>query len=67
MTVLKHANKGKEFKVSIEGEGEFERYPIKTPLIEKGDDLVQILKDELEDFEQDGDILLVAESVLAIS
>ncbi len=67
MVVLRQANKGKQFKILLDGEGEFERYPVKTPLIKKGDDLLQILKNELEGFEQDGDILLVAESVVAIS
>jgi len=41
--------------------------PVKTPVINQGDDFIQIVIDEAGDFLQDGDILLLAESVVAIS
>ncbi len=66
MTVLHNANPGKTLEMQT-SQGKFLRFPVKTPLIKVSDDLVQILKAELEGQIKDGDILLVAESVLAIS
>ncbi len=66
MTVLDNANPGKTLEMKT-AQGKFLRFPVKTPLVKVGDDLVQILKAELEGQVKDGDILLVAESVLAIS
>ena len=66
MAVLNRPNPGKALDANTK-QGAFVRYPVKTPLIKNGDDLVSILKDELKDSLQNEDILLVAESVVAIS
>ncbi len=66
MTILQNPNPGKSLTVEI-NEQKYLRFPVKTPVIKSKDDLLKILKDELEDFHKDGDILLVAESVVAIA
>ena len=66
MTVLKQPNPGKQIEININGVM-YERFPVQTPLIHKGDDFNQILKAELQEHVKDGDIILVAESVIAIS
>jgi len=66
MTVLTEPNPGKALAIEVQG-STYERYPIKTPVINESDDFVQIVIDEAGDFLQDGDVLLLAESVVAIS
>ncbi len=45
----------------------YDRYPVKTPVIHESDDFTAVIKDETRDFLQDGDVILLAESVVAIS
>lgn len=66
MTLLKDPNPGKDLSVTIDGTT-YNRYPIKTPVIHSGDNLIQILKEDISKDVQEGDILLLAESVVAIS
>ena len=49
------------------GEKEYQRFTLKTPLINKGDDIVKIFQTLAGEFIEDGDIVLVAESPIAIS
>jgi len=66
MTVLTSPNPGKSLTIEAQG-NTWERYPVKTPVINSGDDFIGILKQDITDFLQDGDVLLLAESVVAIS
>ncbi len=65
MTVLQNPNPGKELVALLKSGERFARYPVQSKLVEPGDDFVQILKNELEDFAQDEDLILVAESALS--
>lgn len=66
MTVLTKPHPGKSL-TATSGNHIYERFPIKTPVINSGDDFVKIVKKEAAGFLQDGDVLLLAESVVAIS
>ena len=66
MTILQDPHPGKAKTVTHKGIT-YTRFPVKTPVINSGDDFVQILKDDIDTDLQDGDILLMAESVVAIS
>ena len=66
MSIQDVPHEGKEFSVVV-NRVVYERYPLKTKTIHKGDDLLHIFKDAVGDFLQDGDIVLVAESIVAIS
>ncbi len=66
MTVLTSPNPGKKLTIDAEG-ATYERFPIKTPVINESDDFVGIVLAEAGDAFQDGDVLLLAESVVAIS
>lgn len=66
MPVLTEPNPTKSFTLVV-GDDTYTRYPVKTPLIFVGDDLLEIIKQETDMFLQPGDILLIAESVVAIA
>ncbi len=66
MTVLTTPNPGKTLTIEAIGVT-YERFPVKTPVINSGDDFRTIVIEEAGDFLQDGDVLLLAESVVAIS
>ena len=64
MTILKEAHPGKELEVEINGI-KYVRYPVRVPVVMKGDNLTEILKNEVANELSNGDIILVAESALA--
>ena len=66
MTILNKPNPGKQIEINIDG-NIYKRFPVQTRLIKSGDNLIEILKEELQDGIQNEDIILVAESVIAIS
>ncbi len=66
MTILTESNPGKKLEIKVDDKT-FVRYPVKTPTINVGDDLISLIKDELKGNVQNGDIVLIAESVISIS
>jgi len=66
MGVLTKPNKGKELGVEVDGYV-YERYPVQTRTIVPKDDLLALFKEEAYDFLQDGDVVLIAESVISIA
>lgn len=66
MTLLQQPHARKSL-IATHKEITYKRFPIKTPVINSGDDFIGILKKDIDDQIQDGDILLLAESVVAIS
>ena len=66
MTLLQKPHPGKTLENIYNGVT-YTRYPIKTPVIHSGDDFIKILVDDIASEIHDGDILLLAESVVAIS
>ncbi len=64
MTILREAHPGKQIEVEVGGV-KYARYPVHVPVVMKGDDLTQILVNEVGAEVSDGDIILVAESALA--
>ena len=59
-------NEGKNLVIKTDA-GEFERYPVKTPIIKSGDDLVALLNELVKPYLQDGDMIYMSEKILAIS
>jgi len=51
----------------LDGNDNYDRYTIKSPLINDGDDVIKIFLDITKDFLKDGDIIMAAESPIAIS
>ncbi len=66
MTILQRPHPGKELQKTVQGIT-YDRFPVKTDRIDEGADLVQIIKNELQESVASGDIILVAESVVAIA
>ncbi len=66
MPILRKAHPGKKLEVETSA-GTFSRFPVRTPLIREGDDLVTIFLNEAGDDLKNGDIILVAESVIAVA
>lgn len=64
MTILKEAHPNKKLEVTVDGVT-YTRYPVLIDVVMKGDDLTQIIKDEIGDEVQNGDMVLVAESALS--
>ncbi len=60
------ANPGKKLSVEIEGEL-FYRYPIKTHLISKDDDIITVVRKYLKDIVQDSDLVAISEKAVAIT
>ncbi len=60
------ANPGKKLEVEIEGELFF-RYPIKTHLISRDDDIVTVARKYLKDLVQDSDLIAISEKAVAIT
>ncbi len=60
------ANEGKTIAVEIDGK-QYQRLPIKTKLIIKGDDIAAVAKDHAGDKLQEGDILFISEKAVACS
>lgn len=59
-------NEGKQLVITTDG-GEFERYPVKTPIIKSGDNLVDLLNELVKPYLQEGDMIYMSEKILAIS
>jgi F420-0:gamma-glutamyl ligase-like protein len=59
-------NNGKNLLISVSGE-KYARYPIKTPIIMKGDNLLELINDLLMPFIQKGDHIFMSEKIVAIS
>lgn len=59
-------NEGKNLVISTDS-GDFERYPVKTPIIKSGDNLVDLLNELVKPYLQDGDMIFMSEKILAIS
>ena len=59
-------NEGKQLVITTD-DGSFERYPVKTPIIKSGDDLVALLDELVKPYLQDGDMIYMSEKILAIS
>ena len=59
-------NEGKNLVISTES-GDYERYPVKTPVIKSGDSLVDLLNERVKPYLQDGDMIYMSEKILAIS
>lgn len=59
-------NPGKEIKIKTSF-GEFERYPVKTKLVESGDSIPAILDETAMPYIQDGDMIFISEKIIAIS
>ncbi|HPV70669.1 MAG TPA: coenzyme F420-0:L-glutamate ligase [Candidatus Magasanikbacteria bacterium] len=60
------ANLGKKLIIEVEGK-KWARFPIKTPVIKKGDDLVKIIQQETDLYLRKGDIIFISEKIVAIS
>ncbi len=59
-------NPGKNLVIEVQG-AKYERYPIKTPVIKKGDDLIRIIRECAGPFLQANDLIFVSEKIVAIS
>ena len=59
-------NEGKNLVITTD-DGSFERYPVKTPIIKSGDDLVALLNELVKPYLQEGDMIYMSEKILAIS
>ncbi|MCX6779431.1 MAG: coenzyme F420-0:L-glutamate ligase [Candidatus Magasanikbacteria bacterium] len=59
-------NVGKKLEIEVGGK-KLARFPVKTPVIKKGDDLVAIVKDCAGTYLQSGDYLFISEKIVAIS
>lgn len=64
MTILKEPHSGKQIELTV-NDTTYARYPVHVPVVMKGDNLIQILKNEVIAEVSDGDIILVAESALS--
>ena len=60
------ANAGKELTISVDGVT-YQRIPIKTPLVVRGDDLVSVVKAAAEPELEPGDVLFVTEKIVGIT
>lgn len=59
-------NEGKNLVVETSF-GSYERYPVKTPIIKKGDDLEALLNELVKPYLQEGDMIFMSEKIVAIS
>ncbi|KKR48987.1 MAG: Gamma-glutamyl ligase superfamily [Candidatus Magasanikbacteria bacterium GW2011_GWC2_40_17] len=59
-------NPGKNLSIEVEGK-KYDRFPIKTPVIKKGDDLVVIIKNGTGQYLESGDFIFISEKIVAIS
>lgn len=59
-------NEGKNLVIKTDA-GEFERYPVKTPIIKSGDSLIELMNELIKPYLQDGDMIYMSEKILAIS
>lgn len=59
-------NPGKNLVIEVDGV-KYERYPIKTPVIKKNDDLITIIRECAGPFLRANDLIFVSEKIVAIS
>ena len=59
-------NPGKELVINTSA-GDYARYPVKTKLVESGDDIAAILDESAMPYVQPGDMLFISEKIIAIS
>ena len=59
-------NVGKQLEIVVDGQ-KYERYPIKTHVIVKGDDIIGVVEKYARPLLATGDILFVSEKIVAIS
>lgn len=59
-------NPGKEIKIKTSF-GDFERYPVKTKLVEAGDSIPAILDETAMPYVRNGDMIFISEKIIAIS
>lgn len=59
-------NDTKELEVNVDGK-RYQRLPLKTKLIMRDDNLIEVIKEFADDSLQDGDILFVTEKIVAIT
>lgn len=59
-------NKGKQLIISVNGES-FARYPIRTHVVQPGEDLIKIIKDYLIPYAKEEDIIFISEKMVAIT
>lgn len=59
-------NEGKRLTIEIDG-ATYARYPLRTPLVSSGDDVVAIVRDACAPHLQDGDTVAVSEKIVAIA
>ncbi|MGJ8721850.1 MAG: coenzyme F420-0:L-glutamate ligase, partial [Salinibacterium amurskyense] len=60
------ANAGKSLTVEVDG-AVYERLPIKTRLVVREDDIVQVVSEYAADVVRDGDLLFVTEKIVGIT
>ncbi|WP_339620352.1 coenzyme F420-0:L-glutamate ligase [uncultured Salinibacterium sp.] len=60
------ANAGKSLTVDVDG-AVYERLPIKTRLVVREDDIVQVVSEYASDLVRDGDLLFVTEKIVGIT
>lgn len=59
-------NAGKKLEIKFGGK-EWLRFPVKTPVIKQGDDLVKIIGEEAGLYLEQGDFIFISEKIVAIS
>lgn len=59
-------NEGKQIAVEIDG-AKYQRIPIKTKLVVKGDDIAEVARTYSADYLREGDILFISEKAVACS
>jgi len=60
------ANEGKELTVEVDG-AQYMRLPVKTHVVKAGDDLIEVVKQYVSPYLEDGDIIFIAEKIVAIT
>lgn len=63
---LPNPNPGKNLEIEIDGR-RFARYPIRTRLVTKDDDIVEVIGNAVADFVQPDDLLIISERIVAIT
>ncbi len=61
-----HPNEGKNLEIDT-SDGRYARYPVKTHVVMKGDNLNEIMDKYVKPFIQPGDMIFISEKIVAIS
>ena len=59
-------NKGKQLVIEVDG-ARYARYPLRTPLVSAGDDVVAIVREAVQPLLAEGDVVVVSEKIVAIA